>query len=137
MTITRTRAGARRAGRARRGDAALTPSQLRELEAELRRERARLERSLVGGASRDALADDAAAVGLGGPQAPQTSDAGLGPAVAFESRAHARQAAIVDALDRLERGDYGRCASCGERIPYGRLLVMPEAEHCITCGPGV
>lgn len=134
MNIARVHRGARRDVGARHRTTALTRAQRRELEAELRRERARLERSLVSDASDDALAGGAATDGIGEEQA---RGAGQGLAVAFESRAHVRHAAIVDALDRLERGDYGRCASCGERIPYGRLLVMPEAVHCIACGPGV
>ena len=134
MGIARVHRGARREVGARHRAGALTRAQLRELEAELRRERARLERSLVSDASHDALAGGAA---TGGVSEEQALGAGQALAVAFESRAQARHAAIVDALDRLERGDYGRCARCGERIPYGRLLVMPEAVRCIACGPGV
>lgn len=37
------------------------------------------------------------------------------------------------ALDRLRRGDYGYCLSCGEEIPEGRLAAMPEAELCVRC----
>lgn len=133
MSIAVAHRRAPRDAAARHRAGALGRAQLRELEAELRRERARLERSLAGAAPRDAADGGAASDDVGG----QPLDAGEGLAVAFASRAHARHAAIVDALDRLERGDYGRCASCGERIPYGRLLVMPEAVHCIACGPGV
>ena len=125
MSITTTPRAARRAGRARQRADALTPAQLRALEAELQRERARLERSLM---------DDAGPGGAGDAAA----DGGLAlQAPAFESRAQARHAAVVDALGRLEQGSYGRCATCGERIPYGRLLVMPDALHCIACGPRV
>lgn len=117
----------------RRAPTAPTRRQLQELEAELRRDLARFQRSHgdaapAGGSSGDAVPSDA-----GRGRAP--ADAEEGVAVALESRAHARHAAVVAALARLEEGRYGRCAICGERIPFGRLQVMPESLHCIACGP--
>jgi RNA polymerase-binding transcription factor DksA len=41
--------------------------------------------------------------------------------------------AIDAALARLEAGTYGTCNTCNEPIPYGRLIVMPEATHCVGC----
>jgi RNA polymerase-binding transcription factor DksA len=40
---------------------------------------------------------------------------------------------VAAALTRLDAGEYGACMRCGEPIPYGRLLVMPEATHCLRC----
>ena len=37
------------------------------------------------------------------------------------------------ALDRLERGTYGHCESCGEPIGKGRLMAFPRATLCMTC----
>ncbi|WSS89456.1 TraR/DksA C4-type zinc finger protein [Streptomyces sp. NBC_01176] len=37
------------------------------------------------------------------------------------------------ALERLERGDYGRCEQCGEPIPTERLEVRPAAKTCVHC----
>lgn len=37
------------------------------------------------------------------------------------------------ALERLEAGDYGRCAVCGQQIPAERLEVRPAAETCVGC----
>ncbi|MFC7845519.1 TraR/DksA family transcriptional regulator [Streptomyces sp. NPDC057382] len=37
------------------------------------------------------------------------------------------------ALERLERGDYGRCEQCGEPIPAERLEVRPAAKTCVRC----
>lgn len=37
------------------------------------------------------------------------------------------------ALERLERGDYGRCEGCGEPIPAERLEVRPAASTCVRC----
>ena len=40
---------------------------------------------------------------------------------------------IEEALKRIEQGDYGECASCGEEIGVKRLLARPVARLCITC----
>jgi DnaK suppressor protein len=40
---------------------------------------------------------------------------------------------LSSALDRLEGGDYGTCAECGEAIAPARLRVMPEVETCVQC----
>lgn len=40
---------------------------------------------------------------------------------------------IRRALARIESGDYGRCATCGSRIPDERLQVLPFVAHCASC----
>ncbi len=40
---------------------------------------------------------------------------------------------IEAALRRLEQGDYGYCANCGEEINEKRLSVDPAAAFCIAC----
>ncbi|SER65643.1 RNA polymerase-binding transcription factor DksA [Streptomyces qinglanensis] len=64
-----------------------------------------------------------------------------GSSTAFE-RAHvaallarAREHLVeVDlALERLERGDYGRCTECGEPIPEERLSARPATTTCVRC----
>jgi RNA polymerase-binding transcription factor DksA len=104
----------------------LTARQLRELEAELVAERARLERALSA-EERDGESPSED-VGLGGG-----SRSTLG--VASPSRARARYDLVVGALHRLAAGNYGVCTGCGQPIPYGRLIVMPEVKHCVTCPP--
>ncbi|MCG7206694.1 TraR/DksA family transcriptional regulator [Streptomyces arenae] len=37
------------------------------------------------------------------------------------------------ALERLEKGDWGRCEQCGEPIPMERLEVRPAAKTCVRC----
>jgi DnaK suppressor protein len=127
MSTASPRAGGRpRPRAAAAGARALTAAQLRELEAELLRERARMER---------ALAADGPSPAAGGlsVQAPPNDEGGFG--VALEARAHGRYEAIVEALERMRTGSYGHCMGCQEPVPYGRLIVMPEARHCIACGP--
>jgi RNA polymerase-binding transcription factor DksA len=106
----------------------LTRAQLRDLEGELRRERARMERSI---ATRTAAGDGAPATGA--PYRGNTQAEG-GLAVALETRIFDRHQIVDDALRRIEEGTYGTCVSCHEPIPYGRLLVMPEATYCVSCG---
>jgi DnaK suppressor protein len=115
--------------RARPPTRALTRTQLRALEADLRGERERLERSL------GANAGDADAMALASRGSIPDGGTSDSLATAFESRAHARYEAILDALGRIEDGAYGYCAICRNPIPFGRLLVMPESACCVACGP--
>lgn len=41
--------------------------------------------------------------------------------------------AIDDALERIQDGTFGFCEDCGDKIPLGRLEVMPFAITCIDC----
>lgn len=40
---------------------------------------------------------------------------------------------IDEALDRLEKGEYGDCEECGESIGMNRLKARPVATLCIDC----
>ncbi len=42
-------------------------------------------------------------------------------------------AAIDAALERIEQGTYGLCASCGKPIAAERLEALPYATQCIEC----
>jgi RNA polymerase-binding transcription factor DksA len=44
-----------------------------------------------------------------------------------------RADAFAAALQRIERGTYGDCATCGDRIPHDRLSVVPETLYCVSC----
>lgn len=48
-------------------------------------------------------------------------------------RADEAVAEIRLALDRLDRGAYGRCEQCPEPIPLERLEAIPHARLCIAC----
>ncbi|MCY2976758.1 MAG: TraR/DksA C4-type zinc finger protein [Planctomycetota bacterium] len=37
------------------------------------------------------------------------------------------------ALRRIERGDYGKCETCGKPIAQERLDAMPWTAYCISC----
>lgn len=40
---------------------------------------------------------------------------------------------IKDAIGRIDKGSYGKCAYCGTQIPAQRLEVMPYARLCVRC----
>ena len=42
---------------------------------------------------------------------------------------------IRDALRRIENGNYGVCASCGQPIGTARLAAVPTAITCVRCTP--
>ncbi len=44
---------------------------------------------------------------------------------------------IQRALDRLDKGEYESCSSCGEEIGQQRLEAIPETELCINCASKV
>jgi YteA family regulatory protein len=64
---------------------------------------------------------------LGSEAFEQEKDLGL--ANAFR----VRQAAIEEALTRIEAGTYGVCQKCGRSIDEERLEALPYVATCITC----
>jgi DnaK suppressor protein len=42
-------------------------------------------------------------------------------------------AQIKRALEKLAKGTYGLCDSCGKPIPPARLEAMPQANLCVEC----
>lgn len=41
--------------------------------------------------------------------------------------------AVIDALGRLEAGNYGICRVCGQPIATERLRALPQTPLCIDC----
>jgi DnaK suppressor protein len=37
------------------------------------------------------------------------------------------------ALESAEKGTYGICENCGERIDPARLEILPQATLCLKC----
>jgi RNA polymerase-binding protein DksA len=52
---------------------------------------------------------------------------------ALEDSAMAEVAEIRKALERIEAGTYGICATCGDDINERRLQALPYATQCINC----
>jgi len=40
---------------------------------------------------------------------------------------------VQTALDKIQKGAYGICESCGKKISEDRLKVSPEAKTCKQC----
>jgi RNA polymerase-binding transcription factor DksA len=40
---------------------------------------------------------------------------------------------ITAALDRIDRGTFGRCEECQKEIPRERLKALPYARRCVAC----
>jgi DnaK suppressor protein len=51
----------------------------------------------------------------------------------LRERGRTKLNAIEDALERIQEGTFGVCDDCGEKIPVGRLEVMPFATRCRDC----
>jgi len=43
---------------------------------------------------------------------------------------------IKKAIERIENGEYGICANCGEQIPGERLAAVPFTNFCKDCIDG-
>ncbi len=52
--------------------------------------------------------------------------------VPLEHSLESRLKDINDALEKIEKGEYGKCEECGEEISYERLKANPEARTCIN-----
>lgn len=52
---------------------------------------------------------------------------------ALDSRIREEMNQIERTLKRIDTGEYGFCADCGEKIPEKRLLAVPESIRCVTC----
>jgi DnaK suppressor protein len=40
---------------------------------------------------------------------------------------------ITLALDRIDRGTYGKCEECQAAIPRARLQALPYTRYCVAC----
>lgn len=41
--------------------------------------------------------------------------------------------AVMEAIARVESGEYGLCTECGAPLSYERLLAQPQARRCVRC----
>jgi|SaaInlStandDraft_1057018.scaffolds.fasta_scaffold12018_2 DnaK suppressor protein len=40
---------------------------------------------------------------------------------------------VDDALQRIEKGEYGQCEECSKKITLERLRAIPFASFCLSC----
>lgn len=112
----------------------LSPSQVAEIRAELLRALNRLERSIkISGTNARPLELEQDTVGrLSRIDAIQNQ----GLAQSLQAREQVQLANLLDALRRIEVGEYGACTACGTGIPFERLVVFPETRTCAACVRG-
>jgi DnaK suppressor protein len=53
--------------------------------------------------------------------------------LALRGNAQDLLAQVDAALERLDQGNYGICARCGQEIAVERLDALPYAIYCISC----
>ena len=53
--------------------------------------------------------------------------------LALEKQTREQMAAVEHALDKFEKGTYGFCDVCGQRIDPARLEALPQASLCVSC----
>lgn len=112
-------------------DSHLSQEQIEELRAELERQLHRLQKSMsiTDEALRTVELDQTAVGRLSRIDSLQNQSLSKG----LREREVARLAQILEAIERLARGTYGVCVSCGGAIPFERLFVFPEAPECASC----
>jgi DnaK suppressor protein len=54
-------------------------------------------------------------------------------ALMITDRERTKLVQIVDALKRIEDGEYGECENCQDEIGEDRLRAMPFAKFCLSC----
>lgn len=67
--------------------------------------------------------------GTEGGQATEADD----EVIALLQREQGELKSVAEALERLDKGDYGLCVECGDAIGPERLAVLPEAALCVGC----
>ena len=104
------------------GTSHLTLEQLREISLELRLELQRLGGSpIVDAGARARPPDDPVQVLPGDVAAARAAGAPV------------RLLRVLEALARIRSGRYGICSGCHGRIPFLRLLAIPETTTCVGC----
>ena len=53
--------------------------------------------------------------------------------LALERRVSGLLSEVEHALQKLEKGTYGLCDSCGQSVEMARLEVLPQANLCLSC----
>ncbi|MBT4871251.1 MAG: TraR/DksA family transcriptional regulator [Marinovum sp.] len=55
---------------------------------------------------------------------------------AHQVRRDGLRQALLQALLRIEEGEFGYCSDCGDLIPHARLELNPALQLCIGCARG-
>ncbi len=61
----------------------------------------------------------------------------IGKNLGMEQTFKERYESVVHALDKIEKGAYGKCEKCGNEIEWEVLNIDPESRLCKHCKAGV
>lgn len=109
-------------------------SSLHLLRARLETERARLlgelEQSKASASSSDERREGSP---FGKREEEATETLELEKRLALERRIREQLAEVEHALQKFEKGTYGRCDVCGQPIGQERMEALPQASLCLQC----
>ena len=111
----------------------LSPAQITELQQALETRQAEIQARLTemqGGKSRVEHAREV--LQQDGDDAPQR-DSDREVSLATSDMGAVDLARVNGALARIANGTYGLCDACDCPIPYARLQVEPQTQHCVAC----
>ena len=89
-----------------------------------------LEQTLAGAGSSDERREGSP---FGKREEEATQSFELEKRLALEKQIRENIADVERALDRLDKGTYGRCEICGKLIDPNRLEALPYAAVCMNC----
>ena len=53
--------------------------------------------------------------------------------VAALSKKKEKLLALKSIINHIDDDNFGKCISCGNEIPLGRILIIPESKKCMHC----
>ena len=109
--------------------AKLTEKQLQELKEQLEREAGELEAQLSTAKKTPDFGSDTETDFSEEADEAEELSKNLGLQDTFKERLNN----IENALDKITRGEYGKCEQCGQDIPLEVLKVNPESRLCKAC----
>ena len=118
----------------------LNPAQLKRLEHQLSEEKVSLQNRLhqnehfgLAESQRDNTGELSMVDNHPGDTATEIYERGKD--IALNEQAEAKLKEVEEALDRMNSGDFGKCATCGQPIAFERLEAVPTTRYCKEHSP--
>lgn len=112
----------------------MTATRFKNVRGQLESERKRLTEELAQvqtGASTSEERREGSPFGKREEEATETLE--LEKRLALENRIRQEIASVEHALEKIEKGTYGKCDNCGKPIAPERLEALPQASLCVNC----
>ncbi len=108
----------------------LTPTQIPQLKAKIESDITQLQEDIPGlEAMTQPVAPDNAIGRLSRMDAINTRSANQ----TALNAARIRLAKLIQTLPKIEHAEYDECEECLVKIPFARLMLVPESEYCVAC----